>query len=211
MAGGSPLAELALAAIVSLLGARAPAEGTQEHLRLADFGADVASSCAASAAPFSGSAAREAAIYATLAIAHHESGGFRAAVVDCTVRGSLGEVTAFQLLGAQARGVGPDGAPRSIEDVCGSVPLATSAALGVLERFAGACPRSGVVGWMRGYASGRCSRPPAVVAKDGKRRRVDPGLVRCRTWERLAASAGLVGASCDLRGVVDYPWSEDAP
>jgi hypothetical protein len=179
-----------VAAVLSFM----PGATGSEKARLETFAAGLTEAAETSAHPLTGPASPAAAGLMLVAIAWHES-AFRAEVLDCRVRGSRGDATAWQLLGPWAR-TDTSGKRWSILDVCASVPLAAELALHVLSRFAAVCRSP--IGWLRGYASGRCGAPPK-----GK---PDPGLVRCLTWERLASRAGLIGASCYRRGPIRLPY-----
>ena len=199
-----------LAAILSLLPA-APS-GT-ERARLETFAAGITEAAGASPGPFTGVAAHQAAGLALVAIAWHES-SFDERVIDCRRRGAAGDATAFQLLGPFARGVktpAADGRAAvyfSIAELCASVPLAAGRALAILEHHANTCKIGGPIAWYQGYASGSCGKPaPIRIWSRGELRVIDAdaGATRCRTWERLATRAGLVGASCYRRAAIEHP------
>ncbi len=196
---------LALAAILSLVGTpQKPAHvvGSAEHTRLDTFAGHIATAVNADGAaiPFEGGAAKEAAALLLVAIAKHES-GFKQAVIDCKERGALGDATAWQLLSQLARG------PYSFKELCASVPLAAGRALATVSAYAERCKMGGNLALLRGYAKGSCHGPaPIRVFRRGVLVVVDAdaGLTRCQTWERLAAKAGLVGASCYRRQPIEF-------
>jgi hypothetical protein len=195
------LTKLALAAILAL--AKAPAADPIADLpRLEALAADVARGVQDASAdnPFTGAAREEAAVLVLIGVAFHES-AFDARVQDCRLtgdrmRGQLPHegpsVTLWQLKGAWARGgVGRD-------EICARPRLAAAQALRVFGGHARRCARSPWLAAFTGYASGSCGRESVVayLAKDGTVRTQRAGAVRCRTWDRLAQKAGLVGASC---------------
>ena len=179
-----------LAALLSV--ARAPAVDVgAERPRLEALATDVAGAADdVRGAPFAGPAAREAAGLALVAIALHES-AFRADVQDCRRRGDPTKrrpegrsITLWQLLGPWAFG------GHMSAELCASPRLAGAQALRVLARHAIRCSSSPWLATFRGYAAGSCGR-------ETWHRGREQGRVRCETWARLAARAGLVGATCD--------------
>ena len=140
------------------------------------------------------------------ALSFHES-GFRESVITCEKRGALGEISAFQLLSPLAFGVDANGKRNTAKAICASVPLAASRALAVFVSYAERCKMGGPLALWRAYAKGSCGGPaPVRIFRKGALVVVDKdaGLTRCKTWERLAARAGLVGASCYKRQPIEF-------
>lgn len=149
----SPLATTVLKAILSLTGPQSAAGDTLDLLAT-----DIATASLETQSPLQTPLQRALAL---VSIARTES-GFAADVLACSKRGTLGEVTAFQLMPTRRHPLEVMGV--SLTELCPTSQRAALVALRVLDR---PCARSGrnLAGMFRGYASGKCSTHSDVAAK----------------------------------------------
>jgi hypothetical protein len=113
-----------------------------------------AATTAAKAAPLA--QGREATRDLLLAIAEHES-SFRESIVRCHVRGDNGRAHGAYQLHTEAFG------DHSAGEVCASDALQARLALTVLRQYMKMFPHLGIVGAVRGYASGRPRQDTAAA------------------------------------------------